>query len=194
MIKLMILLKELNIQPKDPIGQGIEQTVYPSKIKPGFVIKKLGGEDFEEKDEWTKDEWIKRIQTAQQHPEVFAKIDKVDFDKEYMVQEKLDEASLTRDLYELNNYLIKNNLLNKDYWFLEDILDILVQFPDQINILDNTPYEKTLKPKLEDFLKRLKTAGFGKDTGNIISDVRISNVGYDTAGKIKILDFHLGSY
>jgi hypothetical protein len=186
MIKLTNLLKELNIQPKTPIGKGSEHTVYSSEIKPGFVIKKFNDELVE------KEQWIENIQLAQQYPEVFAKIDKVDFDKEYYVQEKLDEKSLTKDLNELNNYLEENDILDVwEYSDLEDVLEILVVFPDQINMLDYTPYEKTLKPKLKDFLKRLKTAGIGR-TGHIISDLRISNVGYDTAGKIKILDFQSG--
>lgn len=41
MIKLIDILKELNIQSKIPIGKGNEQTTYPSKIKPGFIIKKF---------------------------------------------------------------------------------------------------------------------------------------------------------
>jgi hypothetical protein len=200
MIKLIKLLKELNIQPKTPIGQGGEQIVYPSKIKSGFVIKKLY-------DEWESEDWAERIQISKQYPEVFAKVDKVDFDKGYIVQEKLDEKSLTKDLNELNDYLIKNDILfrneqgeeeyyeEEEFGDLEDVLEILVAFPNRINmLLDNTPYEKTLKPKLKDFLERLNNAGFNKETGNIIRDVRIDNVGYDTAGKIKILDFLLGSH
>ena len=188
MIKLLNLLKELNIQSKDSIGQGSEHTVYPSKIKPGFVIKKFDEGNVE------KSEWVECIQVAQQHPELFAKIDKVDFDKEYVVQEKLDERSLTKDLNKLENYLLANpptqftddERVDK-YGDFNDSLEILVTYPDKINVLDNTPYKKTLKPKLEDFLKRIKDAGFEGS----LRDVRISNVGYDAAGKIKILDFQL---
>ena len=107
MIKLVDILKELNIQSKTPIGQGGEQTAYPSKIKPGFVIKKLTGEN----EYFTKEDWKEIIQTAQQHPEVFAQVDKVDFDKGYFVQEKLDEKSLTKDGNELYKYLKDNNIL-----------------------------------------------------------------------------------
>ena len=184
------LLKELNIQPKNIMGQGGEHTAYPFKTKPGFVIKKLIGDN----KYFTKEDWMEIIQTAQQHPNIFAKIDKVDFNKEYIVQEKLDEKSLTKDLLELDNYARKNIDLFQNPKFKSnnvglDILTILYSNPDQINILNNTPYEKTLKPKLENLFNRLENAGFGID-GNYLGDLRISNVGYDITGKIKILDFN----
>ena len=93
MIKLTNLLNELNIQPKIPIGKGDEQTTYPSKIKSGFVIKKFTSESDEF---FTKEDWAEIIETAQQHPEIFAQIDKVDFDKGFdltfnYVQNNLDK-------------------------------------------------------------------------------------------------------
>lgn len=190
MIKLIDILKELNIQLKVPIGQGGEQTVYPSKIKSNFVIKKLtGGNEF-----YTKKDWEEIIQTAQQHPEVFAKIDKVDFDKGYFVQEKLDEKSLTKDGNELYKYLKDNNILYRnnqdknDYSGL-DIITILYLSPDRINMLDDTPWENTLKPKLERFFNKLNKTGHGIDD-NFLGDLRLTNVGYDKNGEIKILDFN----
>ena len=190
MIKLVDILKELNIQSKTPIGQGGEQTAYPSKIKPGFVIKKLTGEN----EYFTKEDWEEIIQTAQQHPEVFAQVDKVNFDKGYFVQEKLDEKSLTKDGNELYKYLKDNNILYRnendksDYSGL-DIITILYMDPDRIDMLDDTPWENTLKPKLESFFNKLNQAGYGIDD-NYLGDLRLTNVGYDKNGEIKILDFN----
>jgi hypothetical protein len=186
------VLSELNIQSKLPIGQGGEQTVYPSKIKPGFVIKKFTGE-FEF---YTKEDWKEVIQTSQQYPEVFAEVDKVDFDKGYFVQEKLDEKSLTKDGFDLEDYLITNKILYRndqdksDYNGL-DILTILYMSPDRINMLDNTPWENTLKPKLERLFNKLNKIGHGIDD-NFLGDLRLTNVGYDKNGEIKILDFNFG--
>jgi hypothetical protein len=190
MIKLIDLLLELNIQSKVPIGQGGEQTVYSSKIKSNFVIKKLTGNN----EFYTKKDWEEIIQTAQQHPEVFAKIDKVDFDKGYFVQEKLDEKSLTKDGNELIKYLKDNNILyrnnqDKDDYSGLDIITILYLSPDRINMLDNTPWKDTLKPKLERFFNKLNKTGHGIDD-NFLGDLRLTNVGYDKNGEIKILDFN----
>jgi len=186
------ILKELNIQSKDSLGQGGEHTVYPSKIKSGFVIKKLTGEN----KYFTREDWKKIIQTAQQHPDMFAQIDKVDFDKGYFVQEKLDEKSLTKDGNELYKHLKDNNILYRDeqdksnYSGL-DIITILYAFPDRIDMLDNTPWENTLKPKLERFFDKLNEAGYGIDD-NYLGDLKLTNVGYDKNGEIKILDFNFG--
>jgi hypothetical protein len=192
MIKLVDLLKELNIQSKASIGQGGEQTVYPSKIKPGFVIKKLTGEN----EYFTKEDWKEIIQTSQQHPEVFAQIDKVDFDKGYAVQEKLDEKSLTKDGDELYKYLKDNNILyrnpqDKNNYTGLDIIGILYSDPDRLDMLDNTPWEDTLKPKLERFFNKLNEIGYGIDD-NYLGDLRLTNIGYDKNGEIKILDFNFG--
>jgi len=192
MIKLTNLLKELNIQPKTPIGQGDEQTTYPSKIKPGFVIKKFTADE----ENFTKEEWREVIETAQQHPDVFAQIDKVDFDKGYIVQEKLDEKSLTKDGNELYSYLKDNNILyrnpqDRSNYSGLDPITILYMDPDRIDMLDNTPWEDTLKPKLERFFDKLENAGFGIND-NFLGDLRLTNVGYDKNGEIKILDFNFG--
>jgi hypothetical protein len=192
MIKLINILKELNIQSKVPIGQGSEHTIYSSEIKPGFVIKKLTGEN----EYYTKDDWKQILQISQQYPEVFAKIDKINFDKGYFVQEKLDEKSLTKDGSELYNYLKNNNILYRDnqdksnYSGL-DIITILYINPDRINMLDNTPWEYTLKPKLESFFKKLNKIGYDINN-NYLGDLRLTNVGYDKNGEIKILDFNFG--
>ena len=190
MIKLVDILKELNIQSKTPIGQGGEQTAYPSKIKPGFVIKKLTGEN----EYFIKEDWEEIIQTAQQHPEVFAQVDKVDFDKGYFVQEKLDEKSLTKDGNELYKYLKDNNILyrnenDKSNYSGLDIITILYMDLDRIDMLDNTPWENTLKPKLKNFFNKLNQAGYGIDD-NYLGDLRLTNIGYDKNGEIKILDFN----
>ena len=192
MIKLVDILKEINIQSKTHIGQGSEQTAYPSKIKPGFVIKKFTGNNTFT----TKDDWIKQIKNSQQYPDVFAEIEKFDFDKGYFIQEKLDEKSLTNDGVELYKYLKSNNKLPKTWPSEYPMLDIASIFyiewedkPDLINLLDDTPWENTLKPKLKRFFDKLNKHGLGYNSKSPLGDIRFSNIGYDKNGEIKILDF-----
>jgi hypothetical protein len=61
--------------------------------------------------------------------------------------------------------------------------------PNRIDMLDNTPWEDTLKPKLKRFFDKLNKAGYGIDD-NYLGDLRLTNIGYDAAGEIKILDFN----
>jgi hypothetical protein len=129
------------------------------------VLRSVGLGDYKETEE-SKEGWEEVIQTAQQHPEVFAKIDKVNFDKGYFVQEKLDEKSLTKDGVELIKYLKDNNILynndqDKKRYNGLDILTILYTYPDKIDMLDNTPWENTLKPKIERFFDKLNKIGYG---------------------------------
>lgn len=112
------------------------------------------------------------------------------------MQEKLDEKSLTKESNELYNYLKNNNILyknNQDKYNYSglDIITILYAYPDKINILNNTPWENTLKPKLERFLDKLNKAGYGIND-NYLGDLRLTNVGYDKNREIKILDFNFG--
>jgi hypothetical protein len=110
------------------------------------------------------------------------------------VQEKLDEKQLTKDGGELHNYLKDNNILYRndqdksDYNGL-DVITILYMDPDRMDMLDNTPWEYTLKPKLERFFEKLNKAGHGIDD-NYLGDLRLTNIGYDKNGEIKVLDFN----
>jgi hypothetical protein len=190
MIKLEDLLKELKIQYKEPIGQGSEQTVYPFKTKSDFVIKKFTANE----KYYTKEDWKQIIQTAQKYPDVFAKIEKVNFDQGYIVQEKLDENTLTNECIELYEYLKNNNILyrndqDKSNYSGLDIITILYIEPNRINMLNNTPWEKTLKPKLMDLFNKLNKIGHGIND-NYLGDFRLSNLGYDKNKNIKILDFN----
>ena len=184
MIKLLDILKELNIQTKKPIGSGFEQTAYPSVTKPNTVIKKFTADE----DLYSIEDWEYVIETAKQHPDLFALVYKVDIDKRYFIQEKLDEKTLTKEGLELSKYLFKNNIDIGS----GDIFTFLYLYPNKIDVLDNTPWENTLKPKIKDFFDRLQQAGYGPNK-KFIGDIRLTNLGYDKTGKIKILDFNFES-
>lgn len=184
MIQLKRLLNELNIQQKQSIGSGFEQTVYPSVVKPNTVIKKFTADE----DMYSIEDWEDVIKTAKQHPDLFALVYKVDIDKRYFIQEKLDEKTLTKECLELSKYLFENNINIGS----GDIFTFLYLQPNRINILDNTPWQSTLKPKIKNFFDRLHQAGYGPNK-TFIGDIRLTNLGYDTSGKIKILDFNFES-
>ena len=184
MIKLIDILKEIDIHQKRSIGSGFEQTVYPSYLKPNTVIKKFTADE----DMYSIEDWEDVIETAKQHPDLFALVYKVNIDKRYFIQEELDEKTLTKEGLELNKYLFKNNIDIGS----GDIFTFLYLHPNKIDILDNTPWETTLKPKIKNFFDRLQQAGYGPNK-KFIGDIRLTNLGYDKTGKIKILDFNFES-
>jgi hypothetical protein len=56
----------------------------------------------------------------------------------------------------------------------------------------DTPWRETLLPKLKRFLDRVDRAGYGSG-GSYLGDIRLTNLGYDKDGEIKILDFNFTS-
>jgi len=202
--KLLREIYELNIQKKKMMGSGDEHDIYPFKLKPGYVIKTIKDIEWMNWDELLDDR-NEVYQTMIKNPEIFAKIDKVNWDKYYLVQEKLDEKKLTKDLKNLKTYL-KNN--QPDQWNVEledkdrpgtiknigkrypGIITRYYVWPELLKEIDNTPY-KFLKPKLEDLFNRLNKAGLGINN-RYLGDLKPTNLGYDLNGKIKIFDFSFG--
>jgi hypothetical protein len=187
MIKLNNILKEIQPKVKPEIGVGNWQTVYNSTVNPNYVIKRYNAG----KDLYDPKEWDKVYKVAQQHPDLFAKFVKVNLEKGYAVQEKLDEKTLTQDCKEVQEYLLTNNT-DPDYSKEKsDIIEFFYENPNKLSILNNTPWKDTLKPKLEKFYYNIAQVKSGPDKEYLkyLRDIRMTNVGYDKNQNIKILDF-----
>ena len=186
-MNLLDLLKEIHPQAKPEVGVGNWQTVYSSTVNPDYVIKQYNAG----KDTYDSKQWGKVYKVAQQHPELFAKFVKVNLEKGYAVQEKLDEKALTQDSKEVQKYLLDNNI-DPDYSKEKsDIIEFFYENPGKLSILNNTPWENTLKPKLEKFYSNIAQAKSESDKEQLkyLRDIRTTNVGYDKNQNIKILDF-----
>lgn len=175
---------EVRTQRKDRLGQGFEHDVYGSKLKPDFVIKKFTADE----DLYSKEDWQEMLDASVENPEIFAKIGRISLDKGYFTQEKLDERGLTRDFMELGRYLFDKGVDTGD----GDVLAFFYLNPDRLHVLLDTPWRETLLPKLKRFLDRVDRAGYGSG-GSYLGDIRLTNLGYDKDGEIKILDFNFTS-
>ena len=110
MIKLINLLKELNIQKKTSLGSGYEQDVYPYLKDPNYVIKKWYNKD-------TTEGSIDRIISMyEKYPKYIAKSFKLKDNHDYYFQEKVDNDEFKQDIINEFNVFIKK-LYNyyKDY-------------------------------------------------------------------------------
>ena len=168
---------------KERIGQGFEHDVYPFRLKPDWVIKKFIADE----ELYDLDDWQEMLAVSKDHPDLFAKIGKVDLERGYFVQERLDERSLTRDSRELAQRLIEQGVDLS----IGDIFVHLYLNPGDIGVLDRAE-DDPLVPKILRFFGRLRSAGFGPGR-MYLGDIRLSNLGYDRTGEIKVLDFNFTS-
>ena len=120
MIKLMDILKELNIQPKPQLGKGDTFTAYPSKTYPDRVIKTASSpQDVEAHADMFKE-----------YPEIFPKVYEVT-DK-YLVIEKLNQNPIKEYNKKVSD-LAKKLLTSDNPQLPTSIKQFYIDFPSQQN-------------------------------------------------------------
>ena len=188
MIKLLDILKEIQIQPKKIIGQGEQGNVY--NVGNNKIVKRSTYQDGFSSDE------IETYNLFNQHPDIFPHIYKLT--KNYVVMDKLNSPG--KPLMDVYNFLDDIDPLSGDSmpWREEDFLNniykglynnnleifnLILQKAKKLNRMD---IYNTLK-KCLDFCIELK-----KIFKNKRIDVTLGNVGIDNDGKIKIFDASFG--
>jgi hypothetical protein len=178
MIKLVDILKEIQIQPKKRIGYGNQGNVY--NIGKDKVVKKSANPEGFSQDE------IETYNLFNQHSDVFPHIYKLT--KDYVIMDKLDQKPLG-DVYD---FLETTNLWREEDYLINIYKMISNQNPDDLETFNQILQKakesnrmdvyNTLK-KCLDFCTRLKKVFRNKPI-----DIWLPNVGVDNNGEIKIFD------
>ena len=174
MIKLIDILKELNIQTKSELGSGLSFVAYPSKIDPSKVIKTTIYDEPEKLQD--------HIYMFMKYPKYFPKVYKAT-DK-YLVIEKLN----TKPIIEYYNKLKSlTSLLNPFK---------LIPFYNPKKFDPDNPLDVVIKQHPELLEMTLKLKKLYKDVDKILEkegynelDFHSENIGIDDKGNFKMLDF-----
>jgi hypothetical protein len=132
------------------------------------------------------------------NPDLFAKVHKVT--SKYAILDKLETGDIIsseqRELYSLIEPLIdtledldhinENNAINRLYWLMSNIKGFKEELMREL-ITSGIFFSSPLLQKYIDFLQRIISSPLGKSNKNLdVSDV---NIGYDSEGLLKMLDF-----
>jgi hypothetical protein len=179
-MKLLDILKEVldeEIRKKEKLNKrGMFKSVYDFETRPGYVLKTWNAAKFE--DNMVKKEYA----IFKNNPDLFASIIKINWDKRWMAQEKLDSDKAYNELEDLSDYFdmtaseltdhLEINALNKK------VLDIDLKMLSQVDSSKVPIYKKWA-----DFFEKIKGIRF---LGS--KDLNPGNFGYDKSGNLKLLD------
>ena len=175
MIKLLDILKEVNIQPKSELGSGLSFVAYPSKIDPSKVIKTTIYDEPEKLQD--------HAYMFMKYPKYFPKVYKY-MPNKYLVIEKLNTRPIIEYYNKLEPFSPYPNPFrnipsyNPKKFDPENYLDVAIkQHPELL--------EMTLKLKklYNDVDKILEKERYDE------LDFHSENIGLDDKGNIKLLDF-----
>ena len=176
-----IILTELNSEKKQELGYGMFKQVFPLKSNPNYVVKKFS------KEKESINNIQREIKFYEQYPDLYAEIKKVDFEKGYMIQEKLD----TDKIYTQLEYIAD---AARDYYIGEqfDSSWIFYFLIEQFFETDQESLKKFVNfaglsflNKLYSFFTKIEEIGYGN---GYQMDLSINNIGIDKKGNIKFLD------
>ena len=177
------MFNELNTKQKPRMGSGTYKDVYNLSTRPDLVIKvfdRLSNESIYDVQE--------EEQLGKKYPDLFAKIEKVNYEKGYMIQQKLDVDKFRKDVDSLKQEIVFetpsfSNIDIVAYLFrhLENNnKDAIKVIKDILNDNNN----KKFYNKLITYLSKLSKVK--RDVHRL--DVHKKNFGYDKQGNIKMFD------
>lgn len=170
MIKLLNILDELGT-PKELFGQGVFHDVYPFKADPTKVIKIA-------KEKQPLDKYYVRM--FLKYPEITAKVFKAT--PNYMVVEKLDTQKFLEEDKKIRGLFKSENVYYDTILFVDNLLK---KYPDTLMTFIKLAEKEGLDDILSrwiDFLKRVENTRLEE------LDIHNDNLGYDSEGKLKLLD------
>jgi hypothetical protein len=178
-----MMFNELNTKQKPRMGSGTYKDVYNLSTRPDLVIKvfdRLSNESIYDVQE--------EEQLGKKYPDLFAKIEKVNYEKGYMIQQKLDVDKFRKDVDSLKQEIVFetpsfSNIDIVAYLFrhLENNnKDAIKVIKDILKDNNNKKFYNKLITYLSK-LSKVKREMYGIDANR-------ENFGYDKQDNIKILD------
>ena len=173
------MLDEAAIKKEKINNQGAFKKVFSFIHKPEYIIKTWD----DRTDILAKEEY----ETSIKYPNLFAKIPKINFNKRWMIQEKLDTNQIDKELNELINLLAipyPNQVIKR----LQSMMDDKDRVKNFLEFIENVSLIDVKKTQLL-VLRWLK---FLKEVDKIDTvdskDINHGNMGYDKNGNLKLLD------
>lgn len=198
-----MVMKEINIRRKEPLGSGTVHTVYNfEKFKDKVIKTKYGDLEYTNgKLERVNTNKLDQneMQTFVNNPEIFAKVYK--YTDRYAIIEKLDTQNLLNDVQEkVAPAIVKTFIQNPELaseWTSKKPIEMTSQDFDGAGMLNAFRNHKqfvkgVLKntPDREFVIKLLKLINNAyNEIPRHVVDIHENNLGYDKEGNIKLLDF-----
>lgn len=206
MIKLINILENIvkeAFTKKTILGKGAHKATYPSLYKDvategEFVIKTwYKYPKLEDKyrqnviDNIVKKEYEIYLKNKQ----LMAPIAKINFDKRYMIQKKLNTEKAKNEVDKLDIYIkpyYKDLPIDEEYHDPLEAFEALLEKPDILNTIKNNIKEPELVNIYDKWIEFTKKIG-EMDTTNSMGnkkpiDFHLGNVGYDSDDNLKLLD------
>ena len=215
MIKLIDLLKEINIQKKKSLGSGGEQSAYPYLKDPNYVIKTFNNKS--DQSVLNRYEINHYLKILEQYPEYIANIIIPGENSKYYFQEKVDVKKAQEDIWDVvievtkkaaldlekkyktpndayNNLNIGEIFLNAKSWEdikninnIDDFFDISYGEGIPMNDLFSS-YVYNNYSKNIPLVQKLKPVWGIGSTITQFGSFHEDNLGYDKNGNFKIID------
>jgi len=184
MIKLIKIVEEIKRKPIK--GSGFFKNTYDIETKNNLIVK-----IFKKNDVGSQYTIKKELEFSEKHPNLFAKIYKVNIEKGYIVQEKLETSQCFSDIDKMDSELKQVPLLGQRYEFEQSSVpeylnNTLINEPQNIPHIIKNVKSKELFQKWFQFFDKLNKEYSEKETRYL--DMNNRNLGYDKQGNIKLLD------
>lgn len=171
-----VILTEWNIQNKNELGKGRDKKAFELKTNSDYVVKKF------DNDRGVENE----VEFQKSYPDLCAKIIKVNYERGYLIQEKLDTKKFLDEVTRVINLLRKLGFYfglgfdSLKFYFIGDDEIEVKEFYAAIEKL-NDPFLNKLKLFFTELMSKY---GYPRK----FLDIHEGNLGLDKKGNIKLLD------